>query len=131
MALLKAGAMRKNKVVTFPVCNYEGAVCCTLCQDTPVVIPMILVPDDTLPAEGKDDDVSFITYICSKHVDNLDEIHKEITRIKVLFPRNYQIMKASCLSDEGDPTDLLHPNVLQFFRSLFYIGQQILCLLFC
>lgn len=70
--------MRNNIVTTLPLVNSDGIVCCVLCGKQPVVLPMIIVPDRDPIVEAGEEDVSFITYICSDHADNLAQTQKEI-----------------------------------------------------
>jgi hypothetical protein len=83
LALFQACYRRNNLVVTLPQVNDDGIVSCVLCNKFPVVKPIAIVPNaDPEPGE---DDVSFITFICASHADNLKDTQHEIDNRNIIW----------------------------------------------
>lgn len=76
LAVFQAGYTRNNIVVTLPCANIDGVVSCVLCQKVPVVKPIAMIPN--ADPEAGEDDLSFVSFICASHANNLEETQKEI-----------------------------------------------------
>lgn len=95
LALLRAREVRNNKMITRPTLTRDGILSCFLCNQTPVVVPTLLIPNQDPDPRTDDEDLSFLTFICAEHADNRAATQKEIDNRHMLWylQREYKAMK--------------------------------------
>jgi hypothetical protein len=95
LALLRAREVRNNKMITMPTLTRDGILSCFLCNQTPVVVPTLLIPNQDPDPHTDHEDLSFLTFICAEHADNRAATQKEIDNRHMLWylQREYKAMK--------------------------------------
>lgn len=95
LALLHAREVRNNKMITMPTLTHDGILSCFLCNQTPVVVPTLVIPNRDPDPDTDEEDLSFLTFICAKHAENPEDTQKEIDGRHMLWylQREYKAMK--------------------------------------